>query len=56
MKKQEVAVIGIVCITALESVAMLTGHDGTLFAAVVGGIGAMVGLCFGIGLKKEASQ
>ena len=48
-----VIVTGIVCVTIIETVALYTGIDGTMLAAVVGGICTMVGYAFGQFSKKE---
>lgn len=48
-----VIVTGIVCVTILEAVALYCGVDGTMLAAVVGGICTMVGYAFGQTLTKK---
>ena len=41
---KDVLVIGIVCLTALEIVALWLGHNGLLLTGVVGIIAAAIGL------------
>ena len=48
-----VIVMGIVCVTIIEATALYCGVDGTMLAAAIGGICAMVGYAFGQFLKKE---
>lgn len=43
-----IAVAGMVCITALEGVALYLGIDGQILSGVVGVLGAIVGYAFGV--------
>ena len=42
--KWQIIVTGIVCITALEAIALLKGINGTLLTVIVAAIAAMVGV------------
>jgi len=46
--KTLVAVVGIIGLASLESVAMIFNRDGAMFGAVVAGIGTIIGYCFGL--------
>lgn len=56
MKKDEVCIVGIVCVTILEAAALVSHQDGALFAPVVAAISAMVGMAFGIGVGQKVAQ
>lgn len=54
MKKEEVAVVGVICVTGLGSVALIMGHNGQLMLALGSIISGIVGLVFGVKLGKKA--
>jgi len=54
--KNEVCMLGIVCVTILEASALISGHDGQFFGVVVAAVSGMVGLAFGIGLGQKIQE
>lgn len=55
MSKMIVVIVGMLCLTALEIVAMFNQLDGTYFAAVVGAITTVVGFFFGLKIAQKES-
>jgi 1,4-dihydroxy-2-naphthoate octaprenyltransferase len=56
-----VAVIGIICITAIAVASLVTNHDSTIIIALVGLVGTILGYVFGViprvlSRKEDASQ
>lgn len=47
--------VGVVCITVMETAAILTGTDGAYLSLCIGGIGAIIGAVAGVSvnLKKQ---
>ena len=52
--KTIIVCVGVAGIVVLDTVALLTGHNGMILATSIGAIGALIGgaLGFGLGLKK----
>jgi len=49
--KYIVALVGIICLTALGITALAKGIDGALFSTVIGTIGTVLGYLWGISSK-----
>lgn len=49
------AIVGIVCITVLEVVALICNVDGTMFGIVISGITAIITLVVGEKVKEKIS-
>lgn len=51
--KYMVALVGIVCLTAMELMAIYKGMNGQLLLAVGGIIGSIIGAVFGVTIKLK---
>lgn len=51
-----VACVGIVCVTAIEAVALYRNMDGVYLAAVVGAICTIIGLMFGVKITASKTE
>ena len=51
--KHKVAVVAIVCVVFLEGVALITGHDGVMFAGTLSLLGAIIGAVFGLKIVRN---
>jgi len=51
-----VACVGIVCVTAIEAVALYRGIDGTYLSVVVGAICTIIGLMFGVKITASKAE
>lgn len=51
--KTNVIITGIICLTALEGLALYLGYDGYILAAVVGVIGAAIGVAIPSDIFKK---
>lgn len=56
MSNNAVIVVAVVSIAGLESIALLKGINGTLFAAAIGAIGTIVGYAFGRSTGEKAKN
>ena len=48
-----VVMVGIICITAIEVTALLTGLDGQLFLSSIAGISGLVGYMYGKSRREQ---
>lgn len=51
--KYTLSAVGVICITALLGLIILSGNDGTHLTLVVGAICGIIGAAIGVTIKKE---
>lgn len=53
--KHFVAAVAVVCVVALEGVALATNHDGVMFGGTLALLGSILGAVFGVRLTRGGS-
>jgi len=51
--KALIIIVGVICLSSIEVMAILNGMNGTVLSMVVGGITAIIGYGFGIYKRAE---